>query len=122
MGTLATSRDTIEDLLHKQEFEMLSYLGVNQHVKKEWKRLPREFRGIGLYDLGAEQFNVDGNTSPTQWGRLHDIKETGSITRSNATRYRVHGKSTKRSLWIARKVGDGPMGKSGMGKSVILWL
>jgi hypothetical protein len=58
MGTLATSIDKIEDLLHKQEFEMLSYLGVNQHVKREWRRLPREFGGIGLYDLGVEQFII----------------------------------------------------------------
>jgi hypothetical protein len=31
-------------------------LGVNQHIKMEWRRLPREFRGIGLYDLSIEQF------------------------------------------------------------------
>ncbi len=43
MGTFATSKNDIEDLLHKQEFKMLSYLGVNQHVKREWRKLPREF-------------------------------------------------------------------------------
>jgi hypothetical protein len=58
MGTLATSKNDIEDLLHKQEFKMLSYLGVNQHVKREWRRLPREFGGIVLYDLGVEQFII----------------------------------------------------------------
>jgi hypothetical protein len=56
IGTLATSRKDIKDLLHKLEFEMLSYLGVNQHVKTEWRRLPREFGGIGLYNLSVEQF------------------------------------------------------------------
>jgi hypothetical protein len=35
---------------------MLSYLGVKQHVKTEWRRLPREFGGIGLYNLSIEQF------------------------------------------------------------------
>jgi hypothetical protein len=56
IGTLATSRKDIKDLLHKLEFEMLLYLGVNQHVETEWRRLPREFGGIGLYNLSVEQF------------------------------------------------------------------
>jgi hypothetical protein len=33
-------------------------LGVNPHVKWEWRRLPREFGWIGLYDLGVEQFII----------------------------------------------------------------
>jgi hypothetical protein len=58
MCTLATAKNDMEDLLHKHKFEMLSYLGVNQHVKWEWRRLPREFGWIGLYDLGVEQFII----------------------------------------------------------------
>ena len=56
LGTLATPRTDIEGLLHKLKFAMLSHLGVNQHVKTEWRRLPREFGGIGLYNLAVEQF------------------------------------------------------------------
>jgi hypothetical protein len=56
LGTLATPRTDIEGLLHKLEFAMLSHLGVNQHVKMEWRRLPQEFGGIGLYNLAVEQF------------------------------------------------------------------
>jgi hypothetical protein len=56
IATLATPRIEIEDILHKLEFEMLSYPGINQHLKTEWRRLPREFGGIGLYNLSIEQF------------------------------------------------------------------
>jgi hypothetical protein len=48
---LATPGKEIEEILCKLKFEILSYLGVNQHVKTEWKRLPREFGGVGLYNL-----------------------------------------------------------------------
>jgi hypothetical protein len=51
---LATPRKEIEETLHKLEFEMLSYLGVNQHVKTEWRRLPREFGSIDHYNLSIE--------------------------------------------------------------------
>jgi hypothetical protein len=56
LGTLTTPRKDIEDLLHKLKFVMLSYLGINQHLKTEWRQLPREFGGIGLYNLSVEQF------------------------------------------------------------------
>jgi hypothetical protein len=56
IAMLATPRKEIEEILCKLEFEMLSYLGVNQHIKTEWRRLPREFRGVGLYNLSIEQF------------------------------------------------------------------
>ena len=56
LGTLATTRTVMDRLLHKLEFAMLSHLGVNQHVKTEWRRIPREFGGIGLYNLVVEQF------------------------------------------------------------------
>ncbi len=35
---------------------MLSSMGVNKHVKVEWRTIAREFRGIGLYSLSVEQF------------------------------------------------------------------
>ncbi len=31
-------------------------MGVNRHVKMEWRTLAREFEGIGLYNLTIEQF------------------------------------------------------------------
>jgi hypothetical protein len=48
IAMLATPRKEIEEILCKLKFEMLSYLGVNQHVKTEWRRLPREFGSINL--------------------------------------------------------------------------
>ncbi len=35
---------------------MLSALGVNQHVKTEWRKLAWEFGGIGLFNISIEQF------------------------------------------------------------------
>ncbi len=46
----------MDDILHKLEFEMLSALGVNQHVKTEWRKLAREFGGIGLLNISIKQF------------------------------------------------------------------
>jgi hypothetical protein len=43
-------------LLHSLEFKILGSMGVNRHVKMEWRTLAREFGGIGLYSLTIEQF------------------------------------------------------------------
>jgi hypothetical protein len=56
LSTMATPLDEVRKILHKLEFEMLSPLGVNQHMKTEWRKLAREFGGIGLFDIPIEQF------------------------------------------------------------------
>jgi hypothetical protein len=56
ISTLANHSKEIEDILHGLEFEMLSCLRVNQHIKTEWRRLAQEFGGIGLFNLSIEQF------------------------------------------------------------------
>jgi hypothetical protein len=56
ISTLANRSKEIEDILHSLEFEMLSCLGVNRHIKTEWQRLAQEFGGIGLFNLSIEQF------------------------------------------------------------------
>ncbi len=56
ISTLANGSKEIEDILHSLEFKILSYLGVNQHVKTEWRRLAQEFGGVGLFNLSIEQF------------------------------------------------------------------
>ncbi len=48
IATLATPRKNIEGIIHKLEFEMLSYLEVNQQVKTEWRRLLREFGNLAI--------------------------------------------------------------------------
>jgi hypothetical protein len=50
-ATLATGLLEVDTLLHKLEFDMLSCLGVNQHVKIEWWKLAHEFGGIGLFNI-----------------------------------------------------------------------
>jgi hypothetical protein len=56
ISTLANRSKEIEDILKSLEFKMLSCLGVNRHVKTEWRRLAQEFGGIGLFNLSIEQF------------------------------------------------------------------
>jgi hypothetical protein len=51
LSTLATPLDDAKSILHKFEFEMLSPLGVNQHVKTEWRKLAWEFGGMGLFNI-----------------------------------------------------------------------
>jgi hypothetical protein len=52
--TLANRKDKIDNILHKLKFEMLSFLGVNQHVKTEWICLAREFGGISFHNLAVD--------------------------------------------------------------------
>jgi hypothetical protein len=56
LGTLATRNAATSSLLHGLEFEMVSSMGVNKHVKVEWRTIAREFRGIGHFSLPVEQF------------------------------------------------------------------
>ena len=55
LATLATSNGQLKDKLRKLDFEALSLLGVNKHVRVQWRTIPREFGGIGLYSLEVEQ-------------------------------------------------------------------
>jgi hypothetical protein len=55
LSTLATETTSTQDILRKWEFELLSYLGVNKHVRTEWRTIPRELGGVGLWNFTAEQ-------------------------------------------------------------------
>jgi hypothetical protein len=46
----------MRSVLHSLKFEMLPLLGVNRHVKMEWRTIAQEFGGIGLPSLSIEQF------------------------------------------------------------------
>jgi hypothetical protein len=41
-------------LLHIENFQSLSFLGINQNVKKEWRTMHRAFGGIGLFSFAVE--------------------------------------------------------------------
>ncbi len=56
LATLANKKDMVDSILHKLEFKMLLFFGVNQHLKVEWRHLGRELGGIRLLNLGIEQF------------------------------------------------------------------
>ncbi len=47
---LKTARNTLQ----KENFLILPLLGVNRHVKTEWRTLHRAFGGVGLLDLVVE--------------------------------------------------------------------
>jgi hypothetical protein len=55
IATLATPLSATTSLLHSLEFKILGSMGVNRHIKTEWRTLAREFGGIGLYSLTIEQ-------------------------------------------------------------------
>jgi hypothetical protein len=56
LANLANQSDDIDNILHGLEFEMLSSMGINQHVKIEWRKLAKEFGRIGLFNLTIKQF------------------------------------------------------------------
>ena len=55
LSTLATPLSVTTDILRKYEFEILSYLGVNKHVRIEWRTIPRELGGVGLWNFTVKQ-------------------------------------------------------------------
>ena len=55
ISTLAMPTSTLTNKLRKLDFDSLSLLGVNKHVKVQWSTLAREFGGVGLYCLEVEQ-------------------------------------------------------------------
>ena len=55
IAKLATPLEKVQSLLDNCNFKMLSFLGVNRHIKRGWRRLPRAFGGVGLYLFAVEQ-------------------------------------------------------------------
>ncbi len=55
LGTLVRRNDATPSVLYLLEFEMLAPMGVNRHVKADWRTKRREFGKIGLYSLPVEQ-------------------------------------------------------------------
>lgn len=54
-GTLATPMKTTKGILTKCKFELLSYFGVNNKVRVEWRTISRELGGVGLWNFTIEQ-------------------------------------------------------------------
>ena len=55
LAIMATPLKVAKKLLSVYHFRMLSFLGVNRNIKKEWRTLPRAFGGIGLFSFPVEQ-------------------------------------------------------------------
>ena len=52
---MATPFKIADSLLRLYEYKMLSFLGINRNIKKEWRTLPRAFGGMGLFNFSVEQ-------------------------------------------------------------------
>ena len=55
LATLATPWSVAKGLLWRNEYDMLSILGVNRNIKRGWRVLPRAFGGVGLLSFPVEQ-------------------------------------------------------------------
>jgi hypothetical protein len=54
LSTLTAPLSTAQDILRKENFRILPFLGINWNVKREWWTLHPVFWGIGLFDLAVE--------------------------------------------------------------------
>ncbi len=52
--TLALSLETANNMLHRENFMLLSFLGINCNIKCEWRTLHHAFGGLGLFSLAVE--------------------------------------------------------------------
>jgi hypothetical protein len=55
LAVLATPLSILAGVLKKQKFWLLSFLGVNCNVKREWQIIHRALGDIGLYSFAIEQ-------------------------------------------------------------------
>lgn len=55
LGTLSNSYSAAETCLTKFDYTLLPFIGVNRHIKKEWRTLHPAYGGVGLLSLPIEQ-------------------------------------------------------------------
>jgi len=55
IATLAIPLTESRRILQTENFQCLSFLGINRNVKREWRTLHRAFGGIGLFSFSVEQ-------------------------------------------------------------------
>jgi hypothetical protein len=55
LSVLAAPLLILAGVLKKQNFWLLSFLGVNHNVKREWRMIHRAFGSIGLFSFAIEQ-------------------------------------------------------------------
>jgi hypothetical protein len=55
LAVLVTPLSILAGVLKKQNFWLLSFLGVSRNVKREWQTIHRAFGGIGLFSFAIEQ-------------------------------------------------------------------
>jgi len=55
IATLAIPLAESHRILQTENFQCLSFLGINRNVKREWQTLHRAFGGIGLFSFAIEQ-------------------------------------------------------------------
>jgi hypothetical protein len=55
LATLTMPLEIAQKVLQRKNFHLLSFLGVNRNMTREWWTLYCTFGGIGLYSLPVEQ-------------------------------------------------------------------
>jgi hypothetical protein len=55
IATLSIPLTAAKSLLHVENFQSLSFLGINRNVKWEWRIMHRAFSVIGLFNCAVEQ-------------------------------------------------------------------
>ena len=115
LATMATPLKIATSLLSNYHYHMLSYLGVNKNIKKQWRTLPRTFGGIGLFSFPAEQticclnmlvqhFGVPSILGQKFWASLECMQlEVGVHVNPLTVSYAIYGElatfSWYKSLW-----------------------
>ena len=61
LGTLSNSYSAADACLIKFDYALLPYIGVNRHIKKEWRTLHSAYGGVGLLSLPIEQLICRSN-------------------------------------------------------------
>jgi hypothetical protein len=59
LATFAMPLDIAQKVLQCKNFYLLSFLGVNQNVRRKWRTLHCAFGGIGLYSLPVQHYGAE---------------------------------------------------------------
>ena len=55
IGVMTNDIEDVEELLDKQEYQMVNCLGIASTISKGWRKLHSTFGGVGLFNLSTEQ-------------------------------------------------------------------
>jgi hypothetical protein len=107
---------TAWNTLQKENFLILPLLGVNRHVKTEWRTLHRAFGGVGLLNLAVEHTHIRAALRC----RDDDSNEIWSLFGSTTTGAWMFGKSSYGRLYTLPHHGHRQLGEKLLGTATLL--